>query len=93
MWIPKDVVFIWGPALIKGNMVPLKYQVKPHSSPCFLAACAAALVHRNHFVGFYQENKSSETKVKLWQASNQCKRVLEAAKLIYAKKTKEVTTS
>ena len=26
-----------------------KYQVKPHSSPCFLAACAAATVHRNHF--------------------------------------------
>ena len=26
-----------------------KYQVKPHSSPWFLAACAAAIVHKNHF--------------------------------------------
>ena len=26
-----------------------KYQVKPHSSPWFSAACAAAIVHRNHF--------------------------------------------
>ena len=26
-----------------------KYQVKPHSSPSFSAACAAAIVHRSHF--------------------------------------------
>ena len=25
----------------------IKYQVKPHSSPWFLAACAAAVAHRN----------------------------------------------
>ena len=25
-----------------------KYQVKPHSSPWFSAACVAAIVHRNH---------------------------------------------
>ena len=29
-----------------------KYQVKPHSSPCFSAASAAAIVHRNHFFSF-----------------------------------------
>ena len=29
-----------------------KYQVKPHSSPWFSAACAAAIVHRNHFFLF-----------------------------------------
>ena len=29
-----------------------KYQVKPHSSPCFSAARAAAIVHRNHFFSF-----------------------------------------
>ena len=29
-----------------------KYQAKPHSSPWFLAACAAAIVHRNQFVLF-----------------------------------------
>ena len=27
-----------------------KYLVKPHSSPWYLAACATALVHRNHFL-------------------------------------------
>ena len=64
-----------------------KYQVKPHSSPWFSAACAAAIVHRNHFFHLYQQNKSSESKVKFRQASNCCKRVLEAAKLAYASKT------
>ena len=70
-----------------------KYQVKPHSSPWFSAACAAAIVHRNHFFRLYQQNKSSESKVKFRQASNHCKRVLEAAKLAYATKTKESITS
>ena len=35
----------------------------------------------------YQQNKSSESKVKLRQTSNRCKRVLEAAKFAYATKT------
>ena len=35
-----------------------KYQVKPHSSPWFSAACAAAIAHRNHFFRLYQKNKS-----------------------------------
>ena len=70
-----------------------KYQVKPHSSPWFSAACAAAIVHRNHFYRLYQQNKSSESKVKFRQASNCCKRILEAAKLAYATKIKESITS
>ena len=70
-----------------------KYQVKPHSSPWFSAACAAAIVHRNHFFRLYQKDKSSESKVKFRQASNHCKRVLEAVKLAYATKTKEFITS
>ena len=70
-----------------------KYQVKPHSSPWFSAACAAAIVHKNHFFHLYQQNKSSESKVKFRQASNLCRRVLEAAKLAYATKTKESITS
>ena len=70
-----------------------KYQVKPHSSPWFSAACAAAIVHRNHFFRLYQQNKSPESKVKFRQASNCCKRVLEAVKLAYATKTKESITS
>ena len=65
-----------------------KYQVKPHSSPWFSAACAAAIVHRNHFFCLYQKDKSSDSKVQLRQASNHCKRVVEAAKLAYANKTK-----
>ena len=41
-----------------------KYQVKPHSSQWFSAACAAVIVHRNHFFCLYQKDKSSESKVK-----------------------------
>ena len=64
-----------------------KYQVKPYSSPWFSDACAAAIVHRNHFFHLYQREKS-DSKVKFRQAINRCKRVLEAAKLAYANKTK-----
>ena len=70
-----------------------KYQVKPRSSPLFSAACAAAIVHKNLFFCLYQREKSSDSKVKFSQASNRCKRVLEAAKLAYANKTKESITS
>ena len=70
-----------------------KYQVKPHSSPWFSAACATAIVHRNHFCHLYKKDKSSESKAKFRQASNCCKRVLETAKLAYANKTKESITS
>ena len=70
-----------------------KYQVKPHSSPWISAACAAVIVHRNHFFCLYQREKSSDSKVKFRQASNRCKRALETAKLAYANKTKESITS
>ena len=36
-----------------------KYQVKPNSSPCFSAAWAVAIVHRNHFFRLYKQNRSS----------------------------------
>ena len=65
----------------------------PHSSPWFSAACGAAIVHRNHFSRLYQQKKSFEAKVKFKQASNRWKRVLEAAKLAYANKTKEPIAS
>ena len=65
-----------------------KYEIKRHLSPWFSAACAAAIVHRNHFFRWHQQNKSSESKVKFRQAINRCKNVLEAAKLAYATKTK-----
>ena len=70
-----------------------KYQVKPHSSPWFSAACAAAIVHRNHFFCLYQKDKSSESKVKFRQDSNRCKSVLEAAKVAYVNKIKDSITS
>ena len=47
-----------------------KYQVKPHSSKWCSAACATAIVHRNHFLYFYQKDKSSDSKVTFRQASN-----------------------
>ena len=70
-----------------------KYQVKPHSSSWFSAACAAAIVHINHFFRLRQREKSSDSMVKFRRTSNHCKRVLEAAKLAYANKTKESITS
>ena len=51
------------------------------------------IVHRNHFFRLYQQKKSSESKVKFRQTSCHCKRVLEAAKLAYAIKSKEIITS
>ena len=41
----------------------------------------------------YEKDKSSASKVKFRQASNCCKRVLSAAKLAYANKTKESIAS
>ena len=51
------------------------YQVKFHSSPKFSPACVVAIAHINQFFRLYQHNKSSESKVKLRQASNCCKKV------------------
>ena len=45
------------------------------------------------FFCLYQHNKSFESKVKFRQDSNCCKRILKAAKLAYASRTKECTTS
>ena len=65
-----------------------KYQVKTPSSLWFSSACAASIVHRDHLFRFYQQSKSAESKVKFKQASNCCKRVIEAVKLAYASKTR-----
>ena len=73
--------------------IPQKISDQPHLSPWFSAACAAVVAHRNHFFHLYQKEKSSYSKVKFRQASNRCKRVLEAAKLAYANKTKQSITS
>ena len=63
-----------------------KYQDKPHSSPWFSVACLSSC---KSFFCYYQQNKSSESKVNFRQTSNHCKRLLEAAKLAYTTKTKE----
>ena len=55
-------------------------------------SCTTAIAHRNHFFRLYQKDKSSDSKEKFRQASNRCKRVLEAARLAYANKTKETIT-
>ena len=64
----------------------------PRFIALFSAACAVAIVDRNHFFCLYQKDKSSDSKVKFRQASNFCKRVLEAANFAYANKTKESIT-
>ena len=48
----------WVPVGVDVYIPHLKCQVKPHSSPWFPAACAAAIVHRNHFFQLYQPSKS-----------------------------------
>ena len=73
--------FEWFQVGIDVYILHRKYEVKPHSFPWFSATCAAAIVQRNQFFRLYQQNKSSESRVKFRQASNRCKRVLEAAKL------------
>ena len=70
-----------------------RYQVRLHSSTWFPAACAAAIVHRDNFFCLYKQNESSESKVKFRQAINCYKKVLQAAKLAYAKRTKESINS
>ena len=44
----------------------ISYQVKPHSSPWFSTAGAAAIARKSHF-RLYQQNKSSTSKVKFCQ--------------------------
>ena len=64
------------------------------SSLWFSAPSAASIVHRNHFFfHLYQKDKSSESEAKFRQASNRRKRILKAAKLAYANKTKGSITS
>ena len=57
-----------------------KCQGKFHLSAWFSAACAAATVYGNHFLHLYQQNKSSESKVKFRQATSRSKRVRGAVK-------------
>ena len=49
----KLVSFVSGFRLELMYISHCKYKAKPHSSPWFSAACAAAIVHRNHFFCLY----------------------------------------
>ena len=68
-----ELMYIYHIENIRSSLIP----------PWFSAACAAAMVHRNHFFCLYQREKSSDSKVKFRQASNCCKRIFEAAKLAF----------
>ena len=70
-----------------------KFQVTPHSSPWFTPACAAAIVHRNHFFRLYHRDRNDATKTLYRQASNRCKRIIESAKLHYFEKTRDAIAS
>ena len=52
----------WVQAGIDVYIPHCKYQGKSHTSPWFSAACAAAIVHKNHCFHLYQDSKSSESK-------------------------------
>ena len=55
--VPWEDIFKLGASLLLVNFVSgidvyipdRRYQIKPHSSPWFSAACTAAIVHRNRF--------------------------------------------
>ena len=70
-----------------------KYQVKSHSSPWFSAACAAAIVHRNHFFHLYQKDKLLDSKAKFRRLVIIAKGLMKLPKLHMLLKQKESITS
>ena len=52
-----------------------------------------SIAHRNHLYLYYQQNKSSASKVKFIQISNCYERVLEKTKVVYANTTKQSINS
>ena len=57
---------------------------------CSCLCCCHSL---KKFFRLYQQDKSSESKLKFRQASNRCRWVLEAARLVYVNKTNKFITS
>ena len=73
------------------NQRPLLERINPFAK---FVEIVTKNVWRLHYHGsLHQQSNSPESKVKFRQASNRCKRVLEAAKLVYANKTKDSMTS
>ena len=61
-----------------------KFQLKVHSQPRFSPACAAAIIHRNHYFNLHSSTKTDESHRLFKLARNRCKRVLDQVKLEYA---------
>ena len=58
-------------------MWSIERSAKPNSSPWFSAACTITIAHTDFFLSLYQNNKSSESKVKFRQASNRSEKILK----------------
>ena len=58
-----------------------------------VCSCLCCYHSLKKFFRLYQQNKSSESKLKFRQASNRCRWVLEAARLVYVSKTNKFITS
>ena len=56
-------------------------------------SCLCCCHNSKKSLHLYQQNKSFESKVTFRQASNHCRRILEAAKVAYTNKAKESITS
>ena len=84
-----EEVASWIKAGIDAFIPYRKFQQKPHSSPWFSPACAAAIAHRNHFYKVFQREKSVVSKRQFRQAANECKRVIDSAKTQYVQQTQE----
>ena len=105
--IPKDSIFSlnadecaselasWLQAGIDAFIPCRKFQAKPHSSPWFSPACAAAIAHRNHYFHLYHKpGQNTAANHKLFRtASNQCKRVIDDAKSAYAQHIQDQISS
>jgi len=65
-----------------------KYQVRPHSSPWFSPACAAAIAHRNYLFHLFRRDNSIEDERYFTDARNHCKTIHLNAKKNYQESVK-----
>ena len=84
--VPWEDIFKTG-ASARASKICEWVQVKPHSSPWFSTACAAAIVHLNYFFRLYQKEKS-DSKVKFRQASPTNLALVTSGKLLIVLSTK-----
>ena len=83
---------------ISGNRLELLYisvmeNFKAHWSLWLSVGCAFALALKNYFFCFYQQDKSSISRINIRQAIYCCKRLLQGATLAFANKSRWSTTS